>query len=44
MMTGEEIAGLLFGPEYLSSGIALYFIAPFLVLNVLIQINFQILG
>jgi stage V sporulation protein B len=44
VMTGPHLAGLLFGEEYLSSGVALYYIAPFLVLNALIQVNFQILG
>jgi O-antigen/teichoic acid export membrane protein len=44
VMTGPHLAGLLFGEGYLSSGVALYYIAPFLVLNALIQVNFQILG
>jgi stage V sporulation protein B len=44
VMTGPHLAGLLFGESYLSSGVALYYIAPFLVLNALIQVNFQILG
>lgn len=44
LMAWENIAGFLFGESFLSSGIALYFIAPFLVFNILLQINFQILG
>jgi stage V sporulation protein B len=44
VMTGPHLAGLLFGDGYLSSGVALYYISPFLVLNALIQVNFQILG
>lgn len=43
-MTGPLLAGMFFGEDYTGSGVALYFIAPFLVLNVLIQVNFQILG
>ena len=44
ILTGPAIAGLLFGWAYLTSWEALYFIAPFLFLNVLIQLNFQILS
>lgn len=43
-VTGESIAAFLFGETFHSAGIALYFIVPFLIFNVLIQINFQILG
>lgn len=39
-----NIALFLFGPEYEWSWKALIYIAPFLVLNILIQINFQIMA
>lgn len=41
---GITLAVFLYGPQYAPSGSALYFIAPFLVLNILIQINFQIMA
>lgn len=41
---GPAIAGLIYGESYISSGTALSYIAPFLVLNVLISINFQIMA
>lgn len=41
---GVFIAVFLYGKEYAPSGIALYYVAPFLFLNVLIQINFQIMA
>ena len=44
LMAWESIAWLLFGEKFLSAGIALYYIAPFLVFNILVQVNFQILG
>ncbi|MDD2693503.1 MAG: oligosaccharide flippase family protein [Candidatus Gracilibacteria bacterium] len=43
-VSSEEIAAFLFGETFLGSGIALYFVAPFLIFNILVQINFQILG
>ncbi len=43
LVAGKEIAWLLFGPAFLPSWIALYYIAPFLIFNVLFQIHFQIL-
>ncbi len=42
-LIGWDIVTLLFWEKFIESGIALAFIAPFLFLNVLIQINFQIL-
>lgn len=44
ILCGENIAGFLFWEKFIPAGVALYFIAPFLIFNVLIQINFQILG
>lgn len=41
---GVTLAVFLYGPNYMASGSALYFIAPFLVLNILLQINFQIMA
>lgn len=44
LISWRDIAWLLFGETYTDAWVALYFIAPFLMLNVLIQLNFQILG
>ncbi len=44
LMIGVQIATLLFGDSYHEAGIALIFISPFLIFNILIQINFQILA
>lgn len=44
IILGVQIALFLYGIEYEESGKSLIFIAPFLVLNVLIQINFQIMA
>lgn len=44
IITGEALAGMFFQENYLNSWEALYFIAWFLFLNWLIQINFQILS
>jgi O-antigen/teichoic acid export membrane protein len=41
---GPTVAIFLFGENYFNSWKALSFVAPFLILNILIQINFQILG
>ena len=38
-----SIAWFLFGKDFLPAGTALYFIAPFLIFNILMQIQFQIL-
>lgn len=43
-MIGKEISGFLFWESFLPAGIALYFIAPFLIFNILMQINFQIMS
>ncbi len=39
-----QLALFLYGNNYYSSWLALFYIAPFLVLNILIQINFQIMA
>ena len=44
LMIGESLAVLLFGKSYSEAGVALLFISPFIILNILIQINFQILA
>lgn len=44
LLLGKHIAIFLYGSDYAESGNALLFIAPFLFLNVLIQINFQIMA
>ena len=44
LMLGENVSWFLFGDQYLPAGTALYFIAPFLVFNILVQVNFQILS
>lgn len=38
------ITVLLFWPDYRNSGIALMYISPFLIINILIQINLQIIA
>ncbi len=43
-LIGWDISYFLFGEKFVESGKALLFIAPFLFLNVLVQINFQILS
>lgn len=42
-LSGNALSWLLFGDRFIASGEALMFIAPFLVLNVLFQMHFQIL-
>lgn len=44
LLTGEYIAKFFFGNNFIPSGVALYFIAPFLVFNVWVQIAFSILA
>lgn len=44
LLLGRHIAIFLYGTDYTQSGTALLYIAPFLFLNVLIQINFQIMA
>lgn len=44
IILGTNIALFLYGSAYAGSGQALIYIAPFLVLNILIQINFQIMA
>ncbi len=44
VMLGIPITTLLFGESYTESGRALLYIAPFLFLNILIQINFQVMA
>lgn len=44
LMIGPQIAIFLYGHDYLASGEALGYIAPFLILNILISINFQIMS
>ncbi len=43
MISGKEISGFLFGPAFLPSWVALYYISPFLIFNILFQLHFQIL-
>lgn len=44
ILLGIQIALFLYWPAYIESWKALIFIAPFLILNVLIQINFQVMA
>ncbi len=44
LMMGKELSWFLFWENFLSAGTALYFIAPFLIFNILMQINFQIMS
>jgi O-antigen/teichoic acid export membrane protein len=43
IILGSTLAIIFFGEGYYNSGKALLFIGPFLILGILIQINFQIM-
>lgn len=42
--TGESLARILFGEMYRESGLILQFSIPFLIFNLLNQLNFQVLA